>query len=312
MKNVPRVSIITPVYNGASYINQTLNSIVNLQTKVSFECLVIDDGSRDTTLELISNFADRARIYTQENIGEAATVNRGLDLARGEYVLVVNADDPLLGGRLLDLATDLLDRDSSIVAVYPDWKVIDQEGRTRRIISVEEYSKLNLIGRNMCLPGPGAIFRKSAAHQIGGRNLEWKFVSDYDFWLRLSGLGEFQRIPEVLAQWREHSKSTSVAHRTLEMAEERIDVVAEFLKSAEVPPKIARLAISNSHYLAARLSYFDKNIDGRKLLVQGFIKSKTWPSELNVIVLFFILTLPLSRFMLRFVPTGLIRKLISK
>jgi glycosyltransferase involved in cell wall biosynthesis len=310
MDSLPKVSIITPVFNGASYIGQTLDSIVNLNSKVSYECIVINDGSSDTSLDIISGYADYVRVFTQNNVGEAATVNRGLNLARGEYVLVVNADDPLLEGRLLELASDILDRDNSVIAVYPNWKVIDQDGNTKRIVEVEEYSVLNLVGRNKCLPGPGTVFRKSSALQIQGRNPDWKFVGDYDFWLRLSNLGHFQHIPIVLAQWREHSQSTSVAQRNQSMAQERIQVILQFLNSTDLEPDIASLAVSNSYYLAARLAYFDNDIDGRKLIIQGITKSKRWPSEASVVILFFIFTFPVSRFFLKLVPDSLIRKIL--
>ena len=310
MDTLPKVSIITPVFNGVDYISQTLDSIVNLNLNVSYECIVINDGSSDNSLDVISAYADQVRVFTQNNIGEAATINRALNLAWGEYVLVVNADDPLLDGRLLELATDILDRDSSVVAVYPNWKVIDQDGNAKRIVEVEDYSVLNLVGRNKCLPGPGTVFRKSSALQIKGRNSDWKFVSDYDFWLRLSNLGRFQHIPIVLAQWREHRGSTSIAQRNHSMAQERIHVISQFLNSTSITPDIASLAVSNSYYLAARLAYFDNDIDGRKLIIQGITKSKRWPSEASVIVLFCIFTLPFSRFLLRFVPDSLIRKII--
>jgi glycosyltransferase involved in cell wall biosynthesis len=310
MSALPKVSIVTPVYNGADYIKQTLESIVNLDLQISYECIVIDDGSSDNSLEVISGFAAHVQVLTQKNVGEAATVNRGINLARGEYVLVVNADDPLLDGRLLELASEILDRDNSIVAVYPDWNVIDRDGSTIRVVKVADYSLMNLVGRNMCLPGPGAVFRKSSALQIEGRNPDWKFVGDYDFWLRLSNLGHFQRIPIVLAQWREHTNSTSVAQRNQRMAQERIRVISEFLNSTALPENIARMAIANSYYLAARLSYFDKSINGKKLMIQGIFKSKKWPSEASVFVLLFFFTLPFSRIFLKCTPNSLIRKLL--
>lgn len=304
----PKISVITPVYNGSDYIQETIESVLNATTRIPFEYIVVNDGSTDSTLQILSKYSKKAKILSFENQGESASVNEGLMAAKGDYVLVVNADDPILDGRLFDEASSILDLNPGIVVVYPDWQVINETGEIKRRIVVDEFSLETLVGRNKTLPGPGALFRRKSALAIGGRRSKWKFVGDYDFWLRLSDLGSFKRIPKNLAQWREHSSSTSVSQKNLHMANERIQVIEEFLAGSELPERIRKMAQSNAYYLAARLSYFDKQINGRQLFLQGIKKSGRFPSVGHPVIFLYLITLPLSRHVARLLPKSLAEK----
>jgi hypothetical protein len=145
------------------------------------------------------------------------------------------------------------------------------------------------------LPGPGVIFRKSAAIQLNGRNPKWTFVGDYDFWLRLSRLGEIRHRSEILAQWRHHPSSTSVSKRGLKMAQERIMVVEEFVRDNEIPKNIQRMALGNAYYMAARISYFDRKIPAKYFLFLAFKERKAWVEEAKLHEIFYILFSPVSR-----------------
>ena len=308
---LPRVTVITPVYNGEKYIKETIESVINAVTHVPLEYIVINDGSTDRTLEIISEYSSQIQVLNFENQGESASVNIGLAAARGAYVVVVNADDPILDGSLFDKAVQILDKNPTIVAVYPDWQVINEIGGFVRKVTVDDFSLDALVGKNKTLPGPGAFFRRESAVAIGGRRSKWKYVGDYDFWLRLSASGDFQRIPECLAQWREHLSSTSVSQKNLHMANERIHVVEEFLENSDLPPAIQKMALSNAYYLAARLAYFDKAINGRKLFLQSLIKGKRFPSEGHPVIILFLLLYPLSRYISLVIPRSLAKKTLK-
>lgn len=298
----PKLSVITPVFNGEEYIAETIDSVLNAETKTFFEYIVIDDGSTDQTKKILDQFSGRIKTFTFENSGESTSVNRGLEIAKGDYVLIVSADDPIFKGELFDAATQILDFNQDIVAVYPDWRVIDEFGKVKREIIVEDFSREILVGKNRTLPGPGAIFRRTTALEIGGRRAKWKYVGDYDFWLRLSNHGDFQRIPGVLAQWREHQSSTSVAQKNARMAKERIEVIEDFLRESNVRVSLRNMAISNAYYLAARLAYFDKKIDGRRLFLQGLKNGRRYPSEAHPLIVLYLMMLPVSRFLCKFLP----------
>jgi glycosyltransferase involved in cell wall biosynthesis len=294
MLNKLALTIITPVYNGEKYISETIESIISAKIEVAYEYLVINDGSTDSTSSILDRYKDKIKIHTQQNLGESAAVNNGLKYSRGDFVLVVNADDPFLTGELINKGIKILVTDPSIVAIYPDWKIISDNMETKKIKILPEYTDEIMIGRCRCLPGPGTLFRKDTALKIGGRSVNWKFVSDYDFWLRMSRQGIIVRLPGVLAQWRESLSSTSFSQRGKSMAIERIKVIEKFLLENKISVPLQRKALGNSYYLAARLAFFDSTIAGRKLLFQAFKNRRGWPEEAKLHVVIYLLLMPVS------------------
>jgi glycosyltransferase involved in cell wall biosynthesis len=290
----PKITIITTVFNGEDYLESTIQSVLYCASEINFEYIVINDGSTDHTSNILSKYATKIKIVNQENIGESASVTKGFELANGEFVMVLSADDPLFTKEIFKNVFELFERSENLVAVYPDWNLIDSGGQILRTIYVPEYSDELLIGRFRTLPGPGVIIRKKAALKIGGRRSKWIYVGDYDFWLRLSRIGELRHRPEILAQWREHPNSTSVKRKNFAMASERIAVVEEFIKEFKIEGKLKKMALGNAYYMAARLSYFDPKIPGRKWLMDALRHRKGVPEESKLTHLIFLLTFPIS------------------
>jgi len=302
MTQAPVVSIITPVYNGERFIAETIDSILNAEIVVPFEYLVLNDGSSDKTLDILAMYGSRIRTISHENRGESATVNSGIENANGKYILIVSADDPLLTGDLINQAVSKLEVNNSIVALYPDWQIINEIGETLKINILPEYSDEIMIGRCRCLPGPGVVFRKDAAIRIGGRRQKWKFVGDYDFWLRLSREGTIERLPGVLAQWRNNQESTSISQRGARMAADRIEVIEEFVSEYDLPNSLSRKALGNAYYMAARLAFFDSKIKGRKLLIKSFYFRQGWPEEAKLHIVLYLILTPLSSILMNSFP----------
>ncbi len=287
--------MITAVYNGETYIESTVNSVLHFARNTEFEYIVVDDGSTDSTPKILNSFGSRIQVLTQPNQGESAAVNVGIMNAKGECCLVISADDPILTEKLFEDVFQSFKEEGNLAAVYPDWQMIDSDGKVIKIVEVPDYSDDLLIGRCRTLPGPGVIFRTSFAQKIGGRRARWTFVGDYDFWLRLSRVGEIRHRPGVLAQWRYHENSTSVNKRGLKMAQERIDVIEEFLNEFEIPDKIRRKALGTSYYMASRLAFFSNEVPGRKYLLRAFQLRQSWILDAQFRVIIYILFLPLSR-----------------
>jgi len=290
----PLITIITTVFNGEDYLESTIASVLSCAKLIDFEYLVINDGSTDRTSEILEKFGNQIRVVNQENIGESASVTKAFTLARGEFVMVISADDPLFTNEIFRDVFNLFEADQKLVAVYPDWNQIDSLGKTIKKIRVPDYSDNLLIGRFRTLPGPGVIIRKQSALEIGGRQSKWIYVGDYDFWLRLSRIGEIRHRPQVLAQWREHPNSTSVKKKNLAMATERIRVIEEFVDQFKVGGKLKRMALGNAYYMAARLSFFDPTIPGRVWMLKSMKLRRGLPEESKLIHILFLLAFPLS------------------
>jgi glycosyltransferase involved in cell wall biosynthesis len=290
-----KLSVITAVYNGSDYIEETVNSVLKCCSGIDFEYIVLNDGSTDNTLETLKKYENKIRIIDKSNSGESDSVSVGFNEASGDLLLVVSADDPLFTEKLFTNIFEQFSKNEKLMAIYPDWQMIDASGNVIKVIKVPDYSDDLLIGRCVTLPGPGVVFRKSAALELNGRNPKWTFVGDYDFWLRLSRLGEIKHRPEVLAQWRHHSSSASVSKRGFKMAQERIQVVEDFLSCNQIPSNLKRMALGNAYYMAARISYFDRKIPAKKYLLTSFKVRKRWVEEAKVYEILYILLLPVSR-----------------
>ena len=293
-----QLTVITAVYNGEDYIEDTINSVLKFAKAIQFQYIVVNDGSTDHTSEILNSFGDKIEVIHQSNAGESTAVNVGIENAKGDCCLVISADDPILTAKLFENVLDDFERDSNLAAVYPDWQMIDEIGNPIKVIKVPDYSDELLIGRCRTLPGPGVIFRTSFAQQISGRRSKWTFVGDYDFWLRLSRIGEIRHRPEVLAQWRYHANSTSVTKRGLKMANERIAVIEDFLKNNQIDTAIGRMALGTSYYMAARLCFFSSEVPGRRYLIKAFKYRRGLVEESQLQVIAYILLLPISRMIL--------------
>ncbi len=247
----PRVTVITPAYNRASYLDETIASVL-AQDYPDIEYIVIDDGSTDDSLRVIEKYRGRVRVETQANMGETRTVNRGFSLATGAIVGIVNSDDPLLPGAVRR-AVEAFQRDPALLVAYPDWEMIDGEGKVVQRIRTFDYDYLDMLRRHHCVPGPGAFFRREVVERLGGRDPQFRYVGDFDFWLRAGLLGPFARIPETLATFRLHPDSASVSDRGAAMAEEHIRLVRKIYAMPGLPDAVRRLrreAYGSASYIA--------------------------------------------------------------
>lgn len=297
MNSQVELSVVIPVYNGEDFIGSTIDSVLLHAVGFNVECVVVNDGSTDRTAEILSRFNGNIRVHYQENSGESAAVNKGLQLALGQYVAVVSADDPVLTPKLFEGVVEFFESNPNVVAWYPDWNVIDEKGRVIKNITLPEFDFRDLFSRNIVLPGPGTWIRKQSALEIGGRRSQWKYVGDYDFWLRLSQIGPLAHRHGVLGQWRKHARSTSISERGPQMANERISVIEDFISSnfGKLNPSDVTLARAHANYLAARLGFFSKSVNSRILFFRALKSDIRVAKSIKVYEMIFMVTFPLSK-----------------
>lgn len=249
----PKVSIVTPTYNRADLLRETINSILN-QTYQDFEYIIVDDGSTDGTEDLVRSYGNRIAYYRQENVGEGASTNRGWRLSRGTYFAMVSSDDPMLPN-WLEISIPFLDARPDVIVGYPDWTVIDEKSRPLQTITTCEYSFANMVAWFYTMPGPGSLIRRSALLDIENlRNPAYRFASDLESWLRLGLRGEFARIPFQLATWRRHATSITVSDRSLARAREMVGLAKSFFRRNDLPVDIRicrRSALSRAYWIAS-------------------------------------------------------------
>lgn len=294
------LSILIPVYNGEDFLLETIDSVISNSQDFSIECIVIDDGSTDKTSDIIKSYGRQIRTIYQANSGESSAVNTGLQAAAGQYIMVVSADDPVLTPRIFSGVQDFFKGNPEIVAWYPDWNIIDEKGRVLQSKRLPDYRFRDLFCKNRVLPGPGTWFRADTAKAIGGRNTRWKYVGDYDFWLRLSQRGNFAHRSGVFAQWRRHSRSTSISERGLGMAQERIEVIEEFVNDYGQSFALDEISLAraHAHYLAARLGFFSSEVSARRLIIKAVRTDPRVLLSVKPHELLFMLGFPMTRYAL--------------
>jgi glycosyltransferase involved in cell wall biosynthesis len=248
-----KVSIITPAYNQAQFIEETINSVLN-QDYPDIEYIVLDDGSNDGTDQVLMSYIDRLKYVRHENIGESKTVNKGYHLCSGDVIGIVNSDDPLFTDDAVSRIVECFQKNSNALAVYPDWVSIDEEGNIINRIILPQYTIKNMLEEFNVALGPGMFIKSSALMKVGYRNESLKYTGDLDLSFRLALEGSLAHIPAFLATHRVHSRAASSTSQGSLMAKEVLRLATSSLKSSMLPLSIIqknRLILANAHFIAS-------------------------------------------------------------
>lgn len=208
----PKVSVVMPVYNGGKYIKKSVNSILNQSFK-DFELIVINDGSIDETSKFLKTVKDKRLkvINNHENLGLVPSLNKGLKVAKGQYIARADADD-INDPKRFEKQVNFLEQHLDYCLVGSAADLIDEKGKK---IGIESYSlsdseiRVELLKRN-CIIHPTAMMRTDAVRNVGGyRNFFNKGAEEYDLWFRMIKTGKVQNLPEKLIKRRFYKLSYS-------------------------------------------------------------------------------------------------------
>jgi hypothetical protein len=230
---------------------ETIDSILS-QDYPNLEYIVLDDGSTDDTREVLGRYGSRILWDSHPNMGETRTVNKGWGMARGELVVTVSSDDPVRPG-LISEGVRFMQEHPEVLVAYPDWAIIDEQSRVVREIVTFEYHYLSMVRWHHCFPGPGTFLRRKCFELAGMRDPAFRFVGDYEYWLRLGLHGPFARIPKTLAQWRSHAGAITHVVRDVRMADEHVRMMRMFFARPDLPPEVRTLrreAMSAAYFVA--------------------------------------------------------------
>ncbi len=247
------VSIVIPAYNHAAYLGRAIDSVLAQDHPV--ELIVLDDGSTDSTRDVLERYGDRFHWETQRNIGQATTLNRGWAMAGGDILGYLSADDALRPG-CVRAAVEALEDRPDVVLTYCDFELIDADSRVIRTVRTEDFDYGRMVVDLVCAPGPGVFFRRIAFERAGGWDPTLRQMPDYEFWLRLGLVGAFRRIPHALAEFRVHDGSLTFAPASEQNAAEPPRIMSKYFGLAGIPGEIlARkpLAEGNALLFSAQL-----------------------------------------------------------
>ncbi len=223
----PRVSVIMPAYNRAGTILAAIES-VRSQTFTNWECIVVDDGSTDTTKETLSQITDgRIRyIRHEENAGVIARRNEAVAETRGEYIAVLDSDDRWVDPGKLEKQVSFMEAHSEHVLLGT--QAILTEGASRvetEYPSSDEAIRDGLLAKNLFIHS-SCLMRKSALPREPYRP-EHYLVEDYGLWLSLGCTGKIANLPEAAIEYAVHSGS-QMAQNRLEATKRSLELVREY------------------------------------------------------------------------------------
>ena len=193
------VSVVLPVYNGADYLNQAIESVIN-QTYKNFELIIVNDGSEDNSGKIAEkytqSYSNIKYIKLEHNQKLPTALNAGFDAARGEFYTWISHDNIMLPD-CLEIMTEELKHNKNAAMVYGNMRIIDESGKIRRghgwyelppmsgnVMLPESTLELNDVANNTI--GAAFLYRAKAAGFIGGYDTSRFGIEDYDYWMRIN------------------------------------------------------------------------------------------------------------------------------
>ena len=209
--NLPKVSIVTPSFNQARFLEATLRSVLE-QDYPNLEYIVVDGGSTDGSAALIEKYADRLAYWVSEpDHGQTEAINKGFARATGEILAWLNSDDTYEPGAVA-AAVQFLQAHPEVGLVYGDVNFIDAEGGVIGKFNAQQTSLKRLQRGGVYIPQQAAFWRADLWRQVGPLDPSFYFAMDYDLWVRLARVSEIRYVPgKVWANFRLHGDAKTIA-----------------------------------------------------------------------------------------------------
>jgi glycosyltransferase involved in cell wall biosynthesis len=268
----PPVSIVTPSYNQASFLEETMRSVLE-QDYPRIEYIVVDDGSTDGSVEIIRRYADRLAWWArQENAGQVAALNRGFERSTGEYMGYLNSDDTLLPGAVSRMVEEL-ERDRDLWLVYGDALYTDERSRRTGYLPSREFDVAEMVRRaDNHVVQPSTLWRREGWERFGPLSEDGWYFFDFEFFLRFPP-ERVRRIPEPLSTYRIHSEAKSTGAAAARLARDHERLAETFFAADRLPEgarRVAREGRSSAYLLGAEFAYEGLDLRlARRLVLRG-------------------------------------------
>lgn len=246
------VSIVTPSYNQAAYLEQTIRSVLE-QDYPRIEYIVVDGASTDGSVEVIKKYESKFAYWVSEkDRGQADAINKGFACATGEIIAWLNSDDYYLQGTV-SAAVKVFEENPDVVLVYGNMLAVDEHGKTFNTLSykqltIEDLLCFQIIGQ------PAVFMRHSALQKTDGLDLGFHFLLDHLLWLQIAKHGQVLHVNQVWAAARYHAEAKNRA-RAAEFGREAfrlLEVAAQDDDLAPVLVKVRRRANASASRVDAR------------------------------------------------------------
>jgi len=224
---LPQISVITPSFNQASYLEETILSVLD-QNYEPLQFIIIDGGSSDESVAVIRKYEDRISYWVSEkDRGQAHAINKGLSRATGDIVAYLNSDDLYLSGAFAAVVSYFQQR-PECEWLCGDTRMFGEQHETRIISATVPKSAAHALSWAYDAPQPGMFWRRSLLSE--GFDERWRYCFDHELYVRLLLAGhKCEHLPQTLAAYRLHATSKTVAEGDL--FDREFDQIAEIYET---------------------------------------------------------------------------------
>jgi glycosyltransferase involved in cell wall biosynthesis len=255
----PLVSIITPSYNQAAYLEDTLRSVF-CQDYNHIEYLVIDGGSTDSSPEIIQRYADQLAYWVSEkDQGQADAINKGFQRAKGEIVAWINSDDCYYRCDVVSQAVAVFQAHPEVGMVYGNGVMVDAIGRLLDWHPYRQYTLSDLLAFNVLLQ-PAVFMRQAALRQAGYLRPESHLILDHELWVRIAADYPIRHVNEYWAVERTHEDAKTIA-----LSARFVDEAFRFVEGLRSEPQFKEVFQTHDVKIRAGLHIFS----ARRLIDSG-------------------------------------------
>jgi glycosyltransferase involved in cell wall biosynthesis len=207
----PLVSIITPSYNQAKYLEATIQSVLG-QDYENIEYILVDGGSSDSSVEIIQKHADQLAWWVSEpDKGQTEAINKGFARAQGTILAWLNSDDTYQPGAVSE-AVAFFQEYPDLGLIYGDANFINAQGKVIGQFNAQQTSYRRLRRGGVYIPQQAAFWRADLWKQVGPLDPETYFAMDYDLWVRLARVSQIRYFPgHTWANFRLHDDAKTIA-----------------------------------------------------------------------------------------------------
>ena len=208
---MPLVSIVTPSFNQAQFLEETIQSVLS-QDYPRIEYIIMDGGSTDGSADIIQRYSSQLADWVSEkDQGQADALRKGFERAAGEIWAWLNSDDLYYPGAVRQ-AVEYLQSHPEVGMVYGDADLIDPGGAVLGKFPARQTSYQRMLDGNVHIPQQASFIRSQVWQKAGGLDASFFFAMDYDLWVRVAKLTQIQYVPKLWAAFRLHKASKSIQH----------------------------------------------------------------------------------------------------
>jgi len=281
----PLVSIVTPSYHQARYLEATIQSVLE-QDYAYVEYLVVDGASTDGSVDIIKKYESSLAYWISEkDSGQADAINKGLARAKGDVLAWLNSDDYYLSNTISSVVK-VFEENPDVVMVYGDMLAVDEQGQTINVLKYKQLSLEDLLCFQI-IGQPAVFFRRDAFEKTGGLDTTFHFLLDHHLWIRIAEQGKILHVPQTWSAARYHAEAKNRA-KAAEFGREAFRIL-DWAKSqpglAESISGVERRARASAHRVDARyLLDGGQSLSALKAWVRAlFIHPPTALARLNIL-----------------------------